>query len=251
MANSTTCKALIIDDEVPARSLVLQYLKEYSQIEVVGECANGFEAMKMIRELTPHLIFLDIQMPKVNGLELLEVLEEAPEVIFTTAYDDYAIKAFELNAVDYLLKPFSKERFDVAVNKVLEKLAAGLPDKGVEIRKIRESSTELLSRIVVKKGSSMSVIPLSEILFLEAQEDYVMIHSTQGRFMKNQTMSYYESHLPSKEFIRIHRSYIANAAKITKLEPYDKDAYLAVIPPNHKLRISRSGYKNLREQLGF
>jgi two-component system, LytTR family, response regulator len=251
MADSMTYKALIVDDEAPARSIVHEYLKDYPHIEVVGECANGFEAMKTIKELEPHLIFLDIQMPKVNGLELLEVLEDAPEVIFTTAYDDYAIKAFELNAVDYLLKPFSKERFDVAVNKVLEKLAAGTPGKGVPVEKIRESSSELLSRIVVKKGSSMTVIPLSEILFLEAQEDYVMIHSTQGRFMKNQTMSYYESHLPEKEFIRIHRSYIANAAKITKLEPYDKDAYLAVIPPDHKLRISRAGYKKLREQLGF
>ncbi|MCA1746005.1 MAG: response regulator, partial [Bacteroidales bacterium] len=122
MANSMTYKALIIDDEAPARSLVRQYLLEFAPIEVVGECANGFEAMKMIKELEPHMIFLDIQMPKVNGLELLEVLEDAPEVIFTTAYDDYAIKAFELNAIDYLLKPFSKERFEVAVNKVLEKL---------------------------------------------------------------------------------------------------------------------------------
>jgi two-component system, LytTR family, response regulator len=243
--------ALIVDDEQPARILIREYLGDYPQIEVVGECANGFEAMKMIKELNPHFIFLDIQMPKVTGLELLEVMEDAPPVIFTTAYDEFAIKAFELNAVDYLLKPFSNERFAAAVNKVLDKLQSDVHEKGVSPSRIRENLPEKLSRIVVKKGSSMAVIPLNEILFLEAQEDYVMIHSVQGRFMKNQTMGYFESHLPENEFIRIHRSYIANASKISKLEPYDKDTYLAVISPEHKLRISRSGYKKLRERMGF
>jgi two-component system LytT family response regulator len=249
--NTVVYKALIIDDEAPARSIILQYLKNYDRIEVVGECSNGFEALKMIKALKPDLIFLDIQMPKVNGLELLEVLTERPQVIFTTAFDEYAIKAFELNAVDYLLKPFARERFDVAVSKATEKLSSGTGKNSIPVEKIRDSSPDQLLRIVVKKGSSMTVIPLHDILFIEAQEDYVMIHATQGRFMKNQTMSYYESHLPEHEFIRIHRSYIANAAKIARLEPYDKDTYLAVMSPEHKLRISRAGYKKLRQRMGF
>ncbi|TCO09843.1 LytR/AlgR family response regulator transcription factor [Natronoflexus pectinivorans] len=244
-------KVLIIDDEQPARQLVRLYLKNLTEIEIAGECSNGFDAMKMIKDINPDLIFLDIQMPKVNGLELLEVLEKRPNVIFTTAYDEYAIKAFDLNAVDYLLKPFSKERFDSAVKKALERVGSNSEAMPLPVEKIRESTPELLSRIVVKKGSGMEVIPINEIIFLEAQEDYVMIYTAKGRFMKNQTMSYYESHLNDSSFVRIHRSYIVNISKISRIEPYDKDSYVAIVNPDHKLRISRSGYKKLREQLGI
>lgn len=251
MSDSSKIRVLIVDDEMPARTIIRSYLDHFPDIEILGECANGFEAMKTIRELNPDFIFLDIQMPKVNGLELLEVLENAPYVIFTTAYDEYALKAFELNAVDYLLKPFSRERFIQAVDKVLDKIRKGEPNDNLIHQKIRAENAELLNRIVVKKGSSMSVIPVQEVLFLEAQEDYVMVHTTQGRFMKNQTMHYFESHLPDDYFVRIHRSYLANVEMITRLEPYDKDSYLAIIPPDHKLRISRAGYKKLKERLGF
>jgi two-component system LytT family response regulator len=251
MDNNPVYTAIIVDDEAPARSIIRQYLGRHANVEVIGECANGFDAIKMVRDLNPNLMFLDIQMPKVSGLELLEVLEDAPQVIFTTAYDEYALKAFELNAVDYLLKPFSLERFDAALNKALERLAGGLPAQRPPVEEIRNENPEKLNRIVVKKGSSISVIPVSDILFLEAQEEYVMIYSGQGRFMKHQTMHYYESHLPENEFVRIHRSYIANITKISKLEPYDKDSYIAVMPPDHRLRISRTGYRKLREKLGF
>jgi two-component system LytT family response regulator len=251
MDNNPVYTAIIVDDEAPARSIIRQYLGRHANVEVIGECANGFDAIKMVRDLNPNLMFLDIQMPKVSGLELLEVLEDAPQVIFTTAYDEYALKAFELNAVDYLLKPFSLERFDAALNKALERLAGGLPAQRPPVEEIRNENPEKLNRIVVKKGSSISVIPVSDILFLEAQEEYVMIYSVQGRFMKHQTMHYYESHLPENEFVRIHRSYIANITKISKLEPYDKDSYIAVMPPDHRLRISRTGYRKLREKLGF
>ncbi len=251
MDNNPIYKAIIVDDEAPARSIIRQYLRRHANIEIVGECANGFDAMKMVRDLSPDIMFLDIQMPKVSGLELLEVLEDAPQVIFTTAYDEYALKAFELNAVDYLLKPFSVERFDTALTKVLEKLAGGIPAQRPLVEEIRNENPEKLNRIVVKKGSSITVIPVSDILFLEAQEEYVMIHSGQGRFMKHQTMHYYESHLPDTEFVRIHRSFIANITRISKLEPYDKDSYIAVIPPDHRLRISRTGYRKLKDKLGF
>lgn len=244
-------KALIVDDEQPARSIIAHYLGAFPNITIAGECANGFEALKMIREIQPQIVFLDVQMPKINGLELLEVIEGAPAVIFTTAYDQYALKAFELNAIDYLLKPFSQERFEAAVNKTIEKIRLGQPAQKVSPEAIQTELADKLSRIVVKNGNSITVIPVNEILFIDAQEDYVMIHSAKGRFMKNQTMSYLEQHLPNNLFIRIHRSCIVNIEKVEKLEPYDKDTYSAIIHPNHKLRISRTGYKKLKDTLRF
>lgn len=246
-----TLKALIVDDEQPARNIIIHYLSSFSGIQVAGECSNGFEAIKLIRELKPDILFLDVQMPKITGLELLEVIDDAPSVIFTTAYDQYALKAFELNAVDYLLKPFSQERFNLAVNKVIDRLKAGQPTRKVTSDIVNADLQEQLSRIVVKNGTSMTVIPVSEILFVEAQEDYVLIYSEKGRFMKNQTMNFLEQHLPDSLFIRIHRSYIVNIEKIQRLEPYDKDTFTAIIPPSHKLRISRTGYKKLKDTLRF
>lgn len=244
-------KALIIDDEQPARNIIIHYLSSLSGIQVAGECSNGFEAIKLIRELKPDILFLDVQMPKITGLELLEVIDDAPAVIFTTAYDQYALKAFELNAVDYLLKPFSQERFALAVNKVIDRIKTGQPSRKVNSDIANADLQEQLSRIVVKNGTSMTVIPVSEVLFIEAQEDYVMIYSEKGRFMKSQTMNFLEQHLPGSLFIRIHRSYIVNIEKIQRLEPYDKDTFTAIILPSHKLRISRTGYKKLKDTLRF
>jgi two-component system LytT family response regulator len=251
MENQPTFKAIIVDDEQPARAIIAHYLTAFPNIEVAGECANGFEALKMIKEVKPDVLFLDVQMPKINGLELLEVIDNAPVVIFTTAYDQYALKAFELNAIDYLLKPFSKDRFNAALNKVIEKIKAGQPAPNFSVDALFSDPSEKLTRIVVKNGSNITVIPISDIYYIEAQEDYVMIHSSKGRSMKNQTMNYLEQHLPQNQFIRIHRSYIVNIEKIEKLEPYDKDTYTAIIPPSHKLRISRTGYKKLKETLRF
>lgn len=244
-------KAIIVDDEQPARTIIRHYLKAFPDIEITGECANGFDALKSIREQQPDVIFLDVQMPKINGLELLEVIEEAPAVIFTTAYDQYALKAFELNAVDYLLKPFSQERFEAAVTKVLDRIKTGKPAPALSSEALQSDYQEILTRLVVKNGNSINVIPLGEISFIEAQEDYVMIHTEKARYMKNLTMSYLETHLPQNLFIRTHRSYILNLEKIEKLEPYDKDTYMAIVAPNHKLRISRTGYKKLKETLRF
>lgn len=251
MEQHSGIKILIVDDEQPARTIIRHYLKAFDNVEITGECANGFEALKAIREQQPDVIFLDVQMPKINGLELLEVLEEAPAVIFTTAFDQYALKAFELNAVDYLMKPFSKERFEAAILKVMDRLKSGTPAPVLSPETIQSGFQEPLTRLVVKNGNSISVIPVSEIFFIEAQEDYVMIYTEKGRLMKNLTMNYLETHLPKDLFIRTHRSFIVNIEKIEKLQPYDKDTYLAIIPPNHKLRISRTGYKKLKETLRF
>ncbi|MBN2166357.1 MAG: LytTR family transcriptional regulator DNA-binding domain-containing protein [Marinilabiliaceae bacterium] len=243
-------KALVIDDETPARDIIKEYLKNVESISVIGECSNGFEALKIIQEQKPDMLFLDVQMPKISGLELLEVLDDCPVVVFTTAYDQYALKAFELSAVDYLLKPFSKERFDQAIEKILEKLRKN--NKTDEKHLIeRVNDQEIVNRIVVKSGSRIVVIPLVDIIYIEAQEDYVMIHTSKGRYMKSQTMHYYETHLSPDQFVRIHRSFIVNVSCVEKLEPYDRESYVAVLSSEIKLRVSRSGYKKLKNSLNF
>jgi len=243
-------KILIIDDEKPARDLIRAYLSSFQNIETVGEASNGFEGLKKIQELSPDLIFLDIQMPKISGLEMLEVLDNPPSVIFTTAYDEYAIKAFELNAVDYLLKPFSENRFKQAVEKAFtsrEKVTTETVNKLVE--NTSDSKGEILQRIVVKKGSELIMIPVSEVLFIESSDDYVFVHTADSKYIKNGTMKYYQDHLSSHVFVRIHRSYLVNITKITKIEKYEKDTHLVIIDEKHKLKVSKSGYKELKEVL--
>jgi len=243
--------AIIIDDEQPARNLVAAYLKKWEQIKVVAQCSNGFEALKAIRDQQPQLLFLDVQMPKITGLELLEVLDTPVHVIFTTAYDQYALKAFELNAVDYLLKPFSQKRFDDAITKVIQKITNGESANNLVAESIQTEMQEHLERIVVKKGNKLEVIGVDDVFYLEAQEDYVMIHTASGHFLKSKTMKYFEDHLPANQFVRIHRSYIVNVDKIERLEPYDKDTYLAILKNDQKLKVSRTGYKKLRQQMNF
>jgi len=244
-------KALIIDDEPPARKIIAAYLKKHNAVQIAEECANGFEAIKAIKTHQPQILFLDIQMPKVNGLELLEVIDEPLQVVFTTAYDQYALKAFELNAVDYLLKPFDEKRFDEAVNKVLDKIKAGEVSNKKQINQIQNTTPELLERIVVKNGSKLEVIDLKHLVYIEAQDDYVMLYTESGHYLKSKTMKYFEEHLPQDQFLRIHRSYIINTTKIKGLEPYDKDTYLAILNPNCKVKVSRTGYKKLKEKMDF
>jgi len=246
-------RVLIIEDEAPARELIKYMLKERPDIEVVGECADGFCGATEIKEKHPDLIFLDIQMPKLTGFELLEVLDEKPEVIFTTAFDQYAIRAFELNAVDYLLKPYSKERFDSALAKAVSRIGKETqePDK---VEKLVTSVTEAegyLTRIVFRKGAGIKIIPLNLISYLASEDDYVMIYYSEGKALKPKTMKYYEDHLPPSLFMRVHRSYMVNIEQITRLEPYSKDNYVAVLKSGEKIPVSRAGYKMLREKLNF
>ncbi|MGM0376876.1 MAG: LytR/AlgR family response regulator transcription factor [Bacteroidota bacterium] len=244
--------ALIIDDEPPARAMIRSFLSEHPNIRIAGECSNGFEALKAIQEHNPDLLFLDIQMPKVSGLELLEVLDHEPVVIFSTAYDQYALKAFEMSAVDYLLKPYSRTRFNQAVEKALEQLQSGRStDSRQVLEKHMEASPAKLERIVTKTGNKIHVIPVGEIRYIEACEDYVMIHTKDARHLKAQTMKYYENHLNPSRFVRIHRSYIVNISYVERLEPYDKDSYMAITTEGQRLRISRSGYQKLKETLNF
>lgn len=244
-------KALIIDDEELARELVKNYVAKITGLVIVGECSNGFEGIKAIHDLKPDLIFLDIQMPKLNGFEMLEILEETPEVIFITAHNQYAIKAFEMNAVDYILKPYTEERLVSAVYKAAEKIA-GHETSSEAIRKlIRQPLTEHLERVVVKSGSRIKVIPVEKISYLEAQDDYVMIYTDESKHLKQATMSYFEENLDQNKFIRIHRSYIIRIEQVMQLEPYGKDNYVAKLKNGATLRVSKSGLKNLKEKLHF
>jgi two-component system LytT family response regulator len=245
-------KAIIIEDEEPARDLLKRYLEPFNDIEVIGEYIDGFEGAKAINRLKPDLVFLDIQLPRLTGIEILELLDYAPIIIFTTAYDEYAIKAFEKNAVDYLMKPFSKERFAQAIERVKSRITSKRPDEQ-NTQQLAENLTtdSCLNRIVVKTPKAMVVIPVDDILYLEAQDDYVMIHTSDARHIKKQTMKYFEERLNSEQFVRIHRSFIANISHINKLEPYSKDSYIAVLKNGVKLMVSNTGYKSLKELLSF
>ncbi len=246
-------RALIIEDEAPARELIKFMLKDHPEIDISGECGDGFCGAREIKEKHPDLIFLDIQMPKLTGFELLEVIDEKPEIIFTTAFDQYAIRAFELNAVDYLLKPFSKERFDDAIAKAITRIKKETPESG-KIDKLVATASEAegyLTRIVFRKGAGIKIIPLNMVYYLAAEDDYVMIYYSEGKALKPKTMKYYEEHLPPGLFLRVHRSFMVNVEHITRLEPYSKDNYVAVLKSGEKIPVSRAGYKTLREKLHF
>lgn len=268
-------KAIIIDDEPLARMIVQEYLQSYPEITVVQECGDGFEGIKAIQQHHPDLIFLDIQMPKINGFEMLELVEEPPAVIFTTAFDEYAIRAFENHAVDYLLKPFNKQRFDKAVRKWLDQYTAAqtaatssapapVPDdasvdsttisSGNKTRELLETAAHSPSqqqRIVVKTGGKIKIIPVEDIHYLEASDDYVKIHTHNGAFLKNKTMNYFEQVLDSSQFVRTHRSYILNVQQVTRIDPYEKDSHLCILQSGASVPVSKSGYVKLKAVLGL
>lgn len=244
---------LIIDDESLARELVKKYLSDNPDIEILGECENGFDALKAIQELKPDLLFLDIQMPKIDGFELLEVLDPKPEIIFTTAFDQYAIRAFEMNAVDYLLKPFSKERLDQALDKAKGRIFAA-KDASPAVSPLQKLQQQVdddrktIERVVTRLGSKITVIPVEKIWYIEAADDYVMIWSELGNHLKEKTMKYFEEHLPQGQFIRTHRSNIINISQVLSLELYTKDSYLAIMKSGARLKVSAEGYRRLKEK---
>jgi len=246
-------RAVIIDDEAPAREIIKHYLMEMESVDVIAECSDGFSGLKSISFMKPDLVFLDIQMPRLTGIEMLEVLTEKPEIIFTTAYDEFALRAFELNAVDYLLKPFPKRRFLEAVKKAVDKIGSGSGNKEPANTLLAKKPKPALpvSRIVVRKGNAINLIPVEQIRYVEAQDDYVMIHHANGKALKQETMKYYEDNLPKTGFIRIHRSYLVNMEDIKRIEPYGKDTHIAILHSGDKLPVSRSGYKQLKEELNF
>lgn len=249
-------RAILIDDEPLARELLKDYIRIHGEMEIVAECSDGFSGLKAIQELDPQLLFLDIQMPKLSGFEMIEVLEKKPEIIFTTAFDQYAIKAFELNAIDYLLKPFSFERFSEAV----EKAEARLQPKGSNNGKINnveklkmhlDCNDVIINRIIVKNRDTIVVLPVHQLNYIEAQDDYVMIYVNGAHYLKQKTLSYYENHLDPKDFLRVHRSYIVRLDQISKIEPYEKSTWVIIMKNGDRVPVSRSGYLRLKEVLDY
>ncbi len=243
-------KCVIIDDEPLARLIVKEYLQQYPEVEVLQECNDGFEGVKAIMQHQPDLIFLDIQMPKINGFEMLELIETPPAVIFTTAFDEFAMKAFDNNAIDYLLKPFSKERFDKAFEKWLSKRNTP-SDINDQLTENRQRTADENSRVVVKTHNQIRIIPIHDIIYLEAYDDYVKMHTTQGMFLKKRTMSSFEQGLNPNEFVRVHRSYIIKLDQLTRIEQPEKDVHLALLKTGAKVPLSKTGYSRLKVVLGM
>ncbi len=239
------CTAVIVDDEELARSLVREYLSLHSEVEIITECSNGFDAVKIVSEQKPDMMFLDIQMPKLNGFEALELIDEPPAVVFITAYDQYALKAFEVHAIDYLLKPFTKERFDDALARVLLSVRKEKPQKTKQLlNDIKKDAP--LERILIKEGSRVNVFPVQKIDYVEAQDDYASFRVEGKSYLKQQRLAELENSLEAKSFVRIHRSYIVNIERIAKIELYAKDSRVALLKDGTKLPISRSGYDKLK-----
>lgn len=250
-------RAILVDDEELARSLLREYAGASPDIEILAECANGFEAVKAITEKKPDLVFLDIQMPKLDGFEVLELIGHDVAVIFVTAYDQFATRAFDEHAVDYLLKPFTLERFQTALERARLRLAekrtakvsAGIPDP-VELARAARPPREFPRRIVVKEGSRVHIIPVERLDYAESQDDYVSLHSQGKSYLKEQTISSLETALDPQRFVRIHRSVIVNLERIAKIEPYAKDSRLVILSDGTQLPVSRAGYERLRILLG-
>lgn len=246
-------RALLIDDEPLARMVVREYLQDFEQIEVVQECNDGFEGLKAIQQHRPDLVFLDVQMPKINGFEMLELVDDAPAIIFTTAFDEYAIKAFEAHAVDYLLKPFSKERFAKAIEKYLGQASSttAAPKQTENLLETASHSPQQHERIVVKTGTKVKIIPVADVQYLQADDDYVSVFTQEGSFLKNKTMSFFEQTLDPRHFVRVHRSYILSVQEITRIDPYEKDSHLAILKSGAKIPVSKTGYAKLKQVLGI
>ncbi len=251
MAMENIINAIIIEDEELSRKLIISYLRDFKEVRIVRECANGFEGIKAINNLNPQLVFLDIQMPKLNGFEMLELLDTTPEIIFITAHNEYAIRAFEHNAVDYLLKPYSRDRLMEAVRKALERIRSKQPAAENIEKLISQPLGSTIERVVVKTGSRIKVIPVSRIQYLEAQDDYVMIYTEDSKHLKQATMKFFETHLDPQHFIRVHRSYIVRIDQVVQLEPYEKDNYVARLRSGASVKVSKNGMKNLKGGLNF
>jgi two-component system LytT family response regulator len=245
-------KVIIIDDEPLARSIIREYLQNHSELTLIGECNDGFEGVKSIQQLQPDLIFLDIQMPKINGFEMLELIDEPPAVIFTTAFDEFAIKAFESHAVDYLLKPFSQERFDKAISKwqQTEKNVSVKEQLAPLLDSVSTSPSEQ-QRVVVKLSGKIRIIPVEDIHYLEAADDYVKIHTREGALLKNKTMGHFEQVLNKNLYVRTHRSFMVNITEITRIDPYEKDGHLAILKSGARVPVSKAGYLKLKTVLGL
>jgi two-component system, LytTR family, response regulator len=249
MTDEETLRVIIVDDEPLARAVIVEYLKAHPGVECVAECGNGFEAVKAVTELSPQLMFLDVQMPKLDGFEVLELLGRAIPVVFTTAYDQYALRAFEVHAVDYLLKPFDEARFAEALTRARARIQAHEAPPVEELiadARPRQGSAE---RVLIRDGSQVHVLPVDRIDYVEAQDDYVCFKADGREYLKDQTMGAVEASLDPQRFVRIHRSYLLNIDRIARVELYAKDSRVAILRDGRRLPVSRAGYARLAKLL--
>lgn len=238
-------RAIVVDDEPPSRALIREFLTDFPDIQVIEECSNGFEALKTIATHQPDLVFLDIQMPKLSGFDLLELIDKPTNIIFITAYDQYAVKAFEVHALDYLLKPVSRERFREAVQRAIEQIRMGknpIPPNYL----LRPANEKHLNRILIKDGSNIHIVPTETIDFIEAQDDYICIHCGKTKHLKLQTLGNLEKQLDPIQFVRIHRSYIINIERLARIDLMTKDSRIVFLRDGTSLPLSRSGYEKLK-----
>jgi two-component system LytT family response regulator len=245
-SSSALLRVVVVDDEEPARAILKEYLAREAGTVVVAECRNGFEAVKAVSELRPDLVFLDIQMPKLSGFEVLELIGGDVAVVFVTAFDEHAVKAFEVNAVDYLLKPVSAERFAAALVRVRDRLRARTPLPVPELISAARAAGALLERILVRQGAKVHVIPVEALDYAEAQDDYVNLRSGGKEYLKQQTLSDLEQNLDPKRFVRIHRSYLLNLERLSRIEPDGGDTRTAILADGTRLPVSRAGYARLK-----
>jgi two-component system LytT family response regulator len=246
-------RVIIVEDEKPARDLVKAYLKDFENLELIAECEDGFSGAKAINANKPDLVFLDIQMPKLSGFEMLELIDDMPEVIFTTAFDQYAIKAFELSATDYLMKPFSRKRFKEAIDKVMERFSQN-KRKNENIIQLTENikeSADVIERMFIKTGNKIDKVDVNDVVQIIAQDDYVEVVTLDKKYLKKETMNYLEKALPKDLFSRVHRSHIININHINKIEKYGKESYAVILKDGSSANVSKSRIKELREQLGI
>lgn len=248
---SDKLRTIIVEDEELARNLMKSFLASNDKIEIIAECENGFEGVKQINDLKPDLVFLDIQMPKITGFEMLELLDHKPQIVFATAYDQFAIKAFEYNAADYLLKPYSKERLMEAIHKVTERIQKEGVESDVAEKVSNFPKEGFIDRVVVKDRHKIHIIPVDQIKYIESMDDYVLIYTAEGRHVKQKTMKYFEDSLDSRAFARIHRSYIVKVDQINEIQQYEKESYIVILHDKTKLKVSKTGYKLLKEVLNF
>ena len=239
---------MIVDDEELARHVLRELLQTHPDVEIVAECANGVEAVKAVADRKPDLIFLDVQMPKLTGFDVLELIGTDVPVIFVTAYDQYAMRAFDVHAVDYLLKPVGRDRLDAALERAKSRLGEKMP-RGEELAAAARAPQQFLERIVVKDGPKVTLIPIAKLDFIEAQDDYVGLASGGKKILKQQTIASLEASLDPDSFVRIHRSYIVNLERVARIEPYGKDSRLAILHDGTRLPVSRAGYARLKSLL--
>jgi two-component system LytT family response regulator len=264
MTASAPLRVVVVDDEMLARQVLKEHLVARQDLEIIAECANGFEAVKAITELQPDLVLLDIQMPKLDGFEVLELVGRQVPVIFVTAYDEFAVRAFEIHAIDYLLKPFSAERINDAIDRARARLREPEPEQatgtgsgsGAEALSLQQLRTEAkpaaagpLERVLIRDGSKVHVIPVDDVDFVQAQDDYVCFHAGGKQYLKEQPLAEVEAALDAARFVRIHRSFLLNVDRLARVEPLTKDSRIAILKDGRKLPLSRAGYQRLNALL--